>query len=224
MQRTASALLALPLTGCLVDHEFSDFETDSDASAGATSATSGQETEGATQGSADGPGQTSNASAGDDGDWPPNAGFDPVPDIGDGTLSDAMIVVAELPQGRMYLSFYAERPGYGIVGSFANAVANPEGVPPLWIPDTPSYDIGYNGVEQNEFGVILNDFTLADTTPLGPIVVDLVFKLRLYSDNLMCGTVDIDLPGSDRIDDAPVVVWQVEDILDPNPVFGCVEP
>lgn len=204
---------SLTLPGCLIPHRFSDADTDTDSNGNATSGA--EDTQG--------PGQTSSL-PGPDGDWPPSDGFDPIPDIGDGTLSEDMLVVIELPQGRMTMWFYAERPGYGIVGHFQDAVPAAPGQMPLWVPAGQPMDIGYNGVEDNNFGVILDNYDLPDTTPLGPVNADLVFDLWLYSDRLMCGTVDIDLPAGEFIDDAPVVVWPLEDLLDPDPAFECVEP
>ncbi len=144
----------------------------------------------------------------DDDAWP--AGFDPRGDVGDHTLREPLLLVAQTDLGPLYVHLYAERLGDGF-----QAWAAPANYQGVWEPvGEPLRDSGPSGVDENAVRAGFVDLAFpAGSHPFGPdeARVDLFLDLRFYDDRLLCGFAEIDLFFSDDMDQvAPFVAVPID--------------
>ncbi len=190
--------------GCEIDRQFGS-EGEADAATGTT------DTAFEPTGTSDGPGAT--------GSWPPAAGFDPIPDIGDNTLSHDVLLISETPVGRLYLFAHAERLGDTFQGSIGAA---------QHLDDWGSVGeiVAYDGlVVENRVGASALHLDLpAGTHPFGPTarVLEMSFDLQFYADRLLCGTLDLSLQGGESFSSVPVIAKPIVEVhADPMPPLLC---
>ncbi|MEM7158054.1 MAG: hypothetical protein AAF799_34755 [Myxococcota bacterium] len=149
----------------------------------------------------------------------PGPDFDPVPDIGDGTLDDEMLAIVQTGSGPLYLWMLAQRKGDTFQAWLRSTELSSD-----WFP------VGVEGfsnalVIQNAFTVPYEGFEfVAGAHPFGAeaVTVDLVFDLALYEDELLCGTLDIDFPGGTDLQGLPVVMRPIDELgAAPDPATTC---
>lgn len=165
-------------------------------------------------------GEGANESVG--GAWPPPDGFDPAPDVGDGVLSHEMLIVADLPDGPLYLWMYAERLGDSFQGQLA-----PARLDGTWMAAAAPASFDGGAFDDNVAHATIEALALpAGLHPFSDagVSVDLDLEVWIYGEDLLCGTMEIDLNGPDLADHVavPFAAHPIEAIgADPAPPLAC---
>lgn len=155
---------------------------------------------------------------------PPFDTFDPRSDVGDGTLDEEeLLLIAETPEGRVHLWWTPERLGDSWQG----------GIGPAALVDGSWQLVGEKvTIDNNILPVIDNYIALgpatvelpAGTHPFGPgpVAVSIFIDAWLYADKLVCGQIDIKVPGEPQLVDLVFVTKRVADFpMDPAPPLTC---
>lgn len=116
--------------------------------------------------------------------------FDPIPDVGDNSLENNFVVIADFPQGRMHLAMQPERLGDTFQGTFESLNTTIEG----WDVGPQERFNATGAVTDNEVRIRANNYMFAEGHhPFGegPQVLNLRADLRLHSEDLLCGTLTL---------------------------------
>ncbi len=206
--RLALLVAVAALTGCFSDRSLGAFDD--------AGMSEGGQTDGGGMPGTEGP----MTDGGSPQDWPP-AEFDPVPDIGDRTLDDDLLLIADTGSGRLYLHLFAQRLGDTFQGQIRAARFAGDG----WEPAGPELFVNTGGVDGNEVTVSVEALELpAGTHAFGSeaVVVDVIARSRLYADELLCGTLDLDFLGRPDQLALPFVALPIDEVgADPAPPRQC---
>lgn len=154
-------------------------------------------------------------------DWPP-PGLDMVPDVGDGTFRGDMLLIVESFVGPFRFIGDLERLGDTFQGSISVAVFDNG----AWERVGASATLDVNDrVFGNLVGFTVPELTLPDGTHpfgVGPKDVEVGVVAGLYTDRLLCGTLDVFVGSTLEVDEAPFVAVPLVGVVnDPNPPLQC---
>lgn len=144
--------------------------------------------------------------------------FSPLGDVGDGTLADSLLVIAQTAEGPFYFALQAERLGDTFQGTIASA--NP--VQGIWFLGESSEPFNASSVDENEVRFSVGGYTFPEGLhPFGDgaVTLDVAFDARIHSEDVLCGTIHIEGAGF-AADNVPFAALP-SSLVDEEPTFVC---
>lgn len=138
--------------------------------------------------------------------------FDPVPDVGDGTLHSDLVMYSDVDGASFHMRLAVERLGDGFQGYVQSALQDGEEWsfgPWRWIDSR-------SAVNLNEVTLRIDDYPFgAGSHPFGggSLELDVVISARIHSEDVLCGTVLLRNGGFESFSPATVAPfeWMSED-------------
>lgn len=129
----------------------------------------------------------------DDGGVP---SFDPIPDVGDGSLVEDLLMVSNFGGQRLYVSLSAERMGDTFQGQARSASL----INAAWSFGPSQFIDAGDPVLNNEITFGIDDYEFeAGHHPFGQeaMALDIVVAARIHSEEVLCGTITVQGEGVD---------------------------
>ncbi len=116
--------------------------------------------------------------------------FDPIPDVGDGSLEEDLLMVSDFGGQRLYISLAAERLGDTFQGEVRSASQMGE----AWSFGPPQFINVSDAVRSNEVTFRIDDYDFEEghhPFGQGAIALNIVVVARIHSEEILCGTITV---------------------------------
>lgn len=122
--------------------------------------------------------------------------FDPIPDVGDGSLAEDLLMVSNFGGQRLYVSLAAERLGDTFQGDARSASL----MGGTWAFGPSQFIDASGAVTDNEITFRIDDYEFeAGHHPFGPgaMALDIVVAARIHTEEVLCGSITVQGDGVD---------------------------